>query len=834
MLTPIHKRCGIGLAALVLLCGCSLNAQRDEPWYVTATPSPEAASEQTAVETTAIVEPSATPLPTVPPTPTIPPDVALTAATTYLTNGYYEDAVQHYRTVLVNNDAATDAQRGDAALGLAQAALREGLFEDAVDALTTFITNFPEDERIGKAHFLRGDAYMGLSRWAEAIADFEFYLARHPGLIDSYAYERIGDAQLGLGNTDDALASYSRAADSTRTPSSHAALRERIAQIHLNRNDYEAALEQYDAILAMARNRPYRASIELLAAQTLINSGDIETGMNRMRRIFDQYADQPQAYQAMLALLAQGYELDGLEQARVSFQQGDYEYTVEILNDYTTRRPLSSVPASLYMLLGRSYRELGNPTAAVTAFQTIIEQYPRDPLFGEALLEQGRTKFLSGDTAGAIEHYLSIANHYGYLPEAPEALWRAGYLYGTNGEHDKARAIFERLADDYPSSSQATSGLLLAASAAMSAGELTTAERLYGRLAVSATGEERAAAYLNAGRLALQRGDQRMAAEALNQAIAAAPDSYFSARAMDIVEGRQAFEPPARYRFQFDDAAEIAAAEAWLREQFEIEQDGPLWPLSETLAADERLIRGRELWDLSAFDEAKTEFSDLTAAYQDDGLASYQLAIYFRSIGDYSDSIVAAANVIRAAGVGTLDAPPYIARMRYPAYYGDVIQQLARERGIDPLLLLALIRHESLFDARATAAAGEKGLTQVIPSTAEYIARQLSWPDYQHSDLFRPYAGIAFGAYYLSEQLALFDGNAVAALAAYNAGPGRALNWLELSGSDPDLFMTAITIDSTRLYVQRIYSYYNIYRALYGDEQPEIEAAQGAETSSID
>src|SRR5690606_10503312 len=124
-----------------------------------------------------------------------------------------------------------------AALGLAQAALREGLFEDAVDALTTFITNFPEDERIGKAHFLRGDAYMGLSRWAEAIADFEFYLARHPGLIDSYAYERIGDAQLGLGNTDDALASYSRAADSTRTPSSHAALRERIAQIHLNRND---------------------------------------------------------------------------------------------------------------------------------------------------------------------------------------------------------------------------------------------------------------------------------------------------------------------------------------------------------------------------------------------------------------------------------------------------------------------------------------------------------------------------------------------------------------------------------------------------------------------
>jgi soluble lytic murein transglycosylase len=130
--------------------------------------------------------------------------------------------------------------------------------------------------------------------------------------------------------------------------------------------------------------------------------------------------------------------------------------------------------------------------------------------------------------------------------------------------------------------------------------------------------------------------------------------------------------------------------------------------------------------------------------------------------------------------------------------------------------MYSLIRHESLFDTYATAAAGEKGLTQVIPGTGEYIASQLQWPDYQHTDLFRPYAGIEFGAYYLSEQLRTFEGNTVAALSGYNAGPGRAASWLEISGGDPDGFMTAITIDSTRIYVQRIYSYYNIYRALYG------------------
>ena len=666
------------------------------------------------------------------------------------------------------------------------------------------------------AHFLRGDAYMGLSRWAEAIADYETYLERRPGLIDSYVYERIGDAQLGLGQQERALTSYTEAASASRNLVSQLALRERVAQVYLTEQRYDEALAQYEAILAVAQNVPYRASMELLAAQTLLLKGDSEQGMARMRRIFTDYPDQPQAYQAMLALIAAGYELDPIAQARAAFQQGDYEYTIQVLNEYTTKNPLSAVPAELYMLLGRSYREIGNPAAAVTAFQTVVTQHPRDPLFGEALLEQGRTKFLSGDLPGAIAQYLSIADNYDYLPEAAEALWRAGYLYATNDQPAEARPIFERLAEAYPNTEQAASGLFLAASAAMSAGDTTSAEVLYGMLAMTTEDEDQAAAYFTAGRLALDRGDARVAEESFRAAATAAPDSYYSARAQDIAAGVGAFESPPQIRFQFDDAADIAQAEAWLREQFAITQEGSLWQLSPELQADPRLARGHELWQLAAYEEAQSEFDDLLTAYETDGLKSFQLAVYLRGIGAYQSSIVAAANIIRAAGVGTLEAPPYIARMRYPAYYADVIQAVATERGIDPLLILSLIRHESLFRTTATAAAGEKGLTQVIPSTGEYIAEQLAWPDYQHSDLFRPYAGIAFGAYYLDEQLERFDGNVVAALAGYNAGPGRALSWLELSGDDPDLFMTAITIDSTRTYVQRIYGYYNIYRQLYG------------------
>jgi soluble lytic murein transglycosylase len=796
-----NPACVLLLLALILV-GC---AGEQPPQYVIVTSTPSD-------------PPTALPTPTIEPTPTIAPEIIARTADRELLNGRYESAAATY-TVLLNQSGVPDDLRADAAFKLGQSALREGLFSDAVSALTMLIESYPNNERAALARFLRGDAYLGLSQWANAIADFEAYLAARPGLIDSYVHERIGDAQLALGQLDAALERYRMAADASRSTVPLVALRERLAQVYLNNGRIADAVAQYNKILEIARNVPYRAQIEMAAARALLTSeldSEKQAGLARAGRVFNEYAETRQAYEAMNILVENGVELSALSIGRVSFVFGDYERAIEAFNTYTTQTPLASIPAELYLLLGRAYREIGNTAAAVTAFQTIVESYPTDPLFGEALLEQGRTRFLANDIAGAIETYLQIARTYDYLPQAAEALWRAGYLHSVNDRREEARPIFERLADRYPATDQARSGLALAASAAFNAGENQVAERFYAELAVKATGEERASAYLMVARLALARGDTSAAQNALNSALSAAPDSYFSQRAADIAANRPVFQPPSEYRFVFDEGVAIAEAEAWLRSRFSIEQEGALWMLSPALASDPRLIRGTELWQAAAVDEAKVEFGELIEANRTNALASYQLAIHFRSIAAYQSSVFAAANVIIAAGVSTLEAPSFIARMRYPVYYLDVVQDAASRYGFDPLLMFALIRHESLFDTYATAAAGEKGLTQVIPSTASYIAAQINFPDYQHADLFRPYAGIEFGAFYLAEQLRLFDGYVTAALGAYNAGPGRAQSWLAIAGRDHDAFMSAITIDSTRIYIQRIYGFYNIYRALYG------------------
>lgn len=754
--------------------------------------------------------------PTPEPTATIEPAVLLRQGDRLRLNGYYERAVYAYGLVV---EAATGNERAEALFRQGQSAVKEGLFAEAVPPLSQLIAEFPQDTRVSQAHFLRGDAYLGQSMWADAIQDFETYLSLRTGLVDSYVYERMGDAQLALGLRDAAVQNYTLAVQSSRSVVPLLALRERLAQIYLGGGQVLEAIAQYDAILQTAENDAYRAQIEYAAALAYLQGGLNDEAIARLQRVIETYPTQVQAYNALTNLDTLGATVNDYTRGQVAYAYGDYAQAVDAFNRYTTQVPLINVPPNMYLLLGRSYREMGNPAAATVAFRTVIDQYPQSPEFGDALLEQARTLFLAGQELDAIQQYLSIAETYGYLTEtAAEALWRAGYLYGTNDEPILSAQTFERLANAYPNTTQAQSGLFIGASAAYSAGDYTTAERLYARLTVITTGDDQATAYFWLGQIARQQGDEATATRAFQSALAAAPDSYFAARSQDIVTGIAPFQSPAQYDFNGDTAEDIQAAEDWIRARVAIEQTGALWPLPDALRTDPRIVRGEELWQLAAYAEAEIEFFDIVneMGNQRNILASYQLAVHLRSMGAYYPSIFAAANVIRSANETTLSAPRFIARMRYPVYYLDAMQEVAPRYGLDPLLMFSLIRHESLFNTNATAAAGEKGLTQVIPSTADYIANQISWPDYQHGQLFKPHVGIEFGAYYLQEQLQLFDGNVTAALAAYNAGPGRAIDWLQLSGGDPDLFMTTITIDSTRLYVQLIYRNYAIYRALYG------------------
>ncbi len=779
---------------------------------VTVTPNGPAAP------TPAPVTPTPVPLPTSIPTPTPAPNVAIAQADTSLHNGDYDSAVRTYQTILVQPVLAVDPRlRADAMIGLGTAALREGKFNDAVTALNDFIRAYPAEARIARAYFLRGDAYMGLSQWSTAIADFQTFLQMRPGLLDSYTHERIGDAYLNLKGPEQALASYERAIQGgQRGLAPLLALREKVAASNINAGNLKAAIEQYDAILAAAKNAGYRAGIAFAAAELALRAGN-QTGANaRYLDLFNSYPETREGYRAMQALVRAGVAVDDLRRGRSSFAAKDYNDAIIALNNYTSKTALSKIDPVVYMILGRAYREVGNIAASTTAFQTIITQFPTNPLFGEAWLEQGRTLFVSNKVPEAIARYRELAEKHPDVKEGAEALWRAGYLYSTLGNTEQSMATFEILGNNYRGTDWAMDGLFRGGMAAYNLGAISRAQRFFSLLAATGKGDLQAAGYLWLGRLYQLDNKNDLARSAYGEAAKADPGGYYSLRAADLLAGRGPFVPPARLDWSYSDPQRVLEAEQWMRQTFKLTQSGDLWPLPKELAEDARLVRGSELWALAALDEAKGEFSSLTQENDDNPLALYRLASYYFRIGLYREAITAAARLLELAKTPTAQAPKFIAALRYPIAYADLVLPNAQKYNVDPLLVFSIMRQESLFEGIATSRASAQGLMQIIPTTGEYIARKLSWPDYDNSDLYRPHINVVFGIYYLSEQLQGFKGNVYAALAAYNAGPGASSEWLRISGGDPDLFFQAVSYDETKTYLRRIYEQYQVYVAIYG------------------
>jgi len=795
-----------GLALSAALTAC--NFATDSPVIViTATPSSWAA----AVSPEPTI-PYVTPTPIFVPTPTLPPNVALADAQQSLRNGDYIDAVTYYQAVL-DQPQADPGLRVEAAYGLGEAALREGLYSQAVAALTAFLDSYPGHERTAHALYLRGEAHMGVNQWGAAIADFKRYLELRPGLIDSYAYELIGDCMLNLNQPEAALDYYTRAANATRALPQLVALRERVASSYVNAGKPLEAVAQYDAILAEAQNAAYRANIMLQAAEVLLSTNDFANSFTRFQVIIRDYPETPAAYRALKYALDAKLDIEKRQQGIIYFANKDYPAAIAAFNDYTAE--IGWAPADVLIMLGQSYRALGNTQAAVTSFQTVIDNYPSE--LGNAWLEQGRTYFLANDIPRAIETYIALATQHPTLPEGAEALWRAGYLYSTQNDATNALAVFDTLVRSYPGTEQARDGLSLAATMAYSVGLYDQAAQLFGPLAQVGNAEQQAAAYLWIGRLYQQDGKDDLARAAYEAAARADPESYTSIRAADLLNGRAPFDPPPAVRFEFDESAQLAEAEAWMRSTFAIEQTGPRYVLSDTLANDPRLVRGRELLAVAQYEDAENEFEALRLELENDPLGTYQLALFLRDHGLYKLSISAAARLITLAGVNTLAAPDLIARLRYPTYYADLVIPESEKNGLDPLLVFALIRQESLFEGFATSFAAAQGLMQIIPDTGQWIADQLGWPpNYQNSDVYRPYINVRFGTYYLGWVMDLVDGVPYAALAGYNGGPGNASQWLAVSGPDLDAFVQTVGFEETRTYVRRIYEQYSIYRELYG------------------
>jgi soluble lytic murein transglycosylase len=159
---------------------------------------------------------------------------------------------------------------------------------------------------------------------------------------------------------------------------------------------------------------------------------------------------------------------------------------------------------------------------------------------------------------------------------------------------------------------------------------------------------------------------------------------------------------------------------------------------------------------------------------------------------------------------GTIDRA--IQELTLPLKHEDVIRQQAREKDVDAALIAAVIYSESKFSDR-TSSAGARGLMQITPEAANEIERHSGGTTFKLKDLSDPEINIRYGTYLLRELLDRYDGDVVAALAAYNAGPGNVDKW---GGSD--LSIEGIPFPETRAYVEEVLDKQRAYRDKYPRE----------------
>lgn len=366
----------------------------------------------------------------------------------------------------------------------------------------------------------------------------------------------------------------------------------------------------------------------------------------------------------------------------------------------------------------------------------------------------------------ALHAYQRAAEEATTLTQRLDALWRAGWLYYRQGRYDQAIAAFQTM--------------------------LSWTERMQ-------QGQDyRLRAWYWMGRAKEQTRDEEGAHRSYRSLAEAFPYSYYGQLAQSRLHAR-GITLTSNKSLRFTERADHIEIPAELTE-------------------DIHYRKAVQLAELRLFSEAGRELDALERRYGREKPAAPALLALAQRVQAYHIGIRLAIRHFRAdlqQGRLPFSSPVWLAA--YPRGYVPFVQASMRTR-VDPYLISGIIREESLYDRQAVSRVGAMGLMQLMPNTAQKVARRLGISRLADDSLFNPELNIHLGATYLAQLLERFRGNVVYAVAAYNAGPHVVQKWMKHHGEQStDEFIESIAYRETRRYVKRVLGSYRIYNALNGE-----------------
>ncbi|MGB9640401.1 MAG: tetratricopeptide repeat protein [Anaerolineales bacterium] len=799
---------GLFFILILLSVACNLPGffpQAEETLPMTPSPTPEIVQGNPAAEIT--------PTTTMPPTPV--PAVSIASGERALRNGDWNQALQEFQSAAQSTiDPEMDAA---SLLGIGKARYEAGDYKGAIDVLEQLVRDYPNTPHVPYAYFFLGESYHALQRESDAAEAYLRYLTLHPGLVDAYVLNLRGDALLTAGMYVEAANDY-RAAIQAPSMLDALAIQIKLARTHALAGDYQTAIALYDDIYNRTTSDSMKAQVDYLKGLAYQALGNQDQAYQAFQDAVNNFPTAYEAYQALLILVDANVTVNELNRGIVDYYAGQYGVALAALDRYLQKSPQDQ-PTALYYY-GLTLRASGEFQDAIKAWDKLILNFPNDRFWDDAWEQKAYTQWNNlNQYSAAIETLLNFVNQAADNPRAAEFMFDAGLIAEQDQQLQRAAEIWEKLSNQYVGSEQAYRGLFLAGITRYRMGDYKGALAIFSRALGEAPNlQERAAAYFWQAKCQNAMGDSPAAQASWQLAVNVEPTGYYSERARDVLLGQQPFTSPKTIDLSIDLASERQQAEQWMRATFSIpdnvDLDSPV-----DLAADLRFQRGDELWKLGLYDEARLEFENLRNSLTQDATNTYRLMNHLLELGAFRSAILSARQILNLAGfddVTSLNAPIYFNHIRFGPYYSDLILPAAQKYHLDPLFLFSVVRQESAFEGFVRSTAGARGLMQIIPATGDEIAKALGWQsNYTADDLYRPAVSIEFGAYYLAKWRDYFKGDLMAALAAYNGGPGNAMNWLKLANGDTDIFLEVIRFSETRDYLRGVYEIFCLYRRIY-------------------
>lgn len=198
-----------------------------------------------------------------------------------------------------------------------------------------------------------------------------------------------------------------------------------------------------------------------------------------------------------------------------------------------------------------------------------------------------------------------------------------------------------------------------------------------------------------------------------------------------------------------------------------------------------------------------------------DGAASY-----FGGLAtEHLQKLGAAAKASAAARESRVAAGIRRAAGDFPAPFRETVVRVSKQQKIDPRFVLAIMRQESGFNARAKSGAGARGLLQMTPDMAAKYAPAVKLSNVSEEDLYKPDVNLLVGSAYLSELHKMFPELPEAIAASYNGGEDNVARWVERAvHKDPGIFTSEVGFTETKDYVNKVMNNYRAYKILYTDD----------------